>query len=375
LLCLIAAIAVSNIQSPPQKQNPIVKSGKYVVELRMPEEGLYAGEEIDMEFRVMDSTKNDEILGMAGVPGVRAEAVITMPSMPGMPEVKPKIHAEGVPGDYGVETFFPHGGDFKLELSLTPPKEAPLKVTFTLDVSDEKPSKNRPKPYAMTIVDPRGATAGKPFNLKLQIKETKTRSVVKAFDMAHERYFHLLVASKDFEWFLHEHPVMASDGTWSVPIEFPAGGEYWIYGDVAPIGKGSQITASSIKVDGPRPAWKVSWAPKTTGSDQGVQGQFGGDLVVGKKAILTVKLTDQVGKPVSDTEPWLGAAGHLMIFSQDGQTVVHSHPADGDENQRLVKQGELRFTGRFPKAGLYRVFVQFQRAGKIHTIPFTIEVK
>jgi hypothetical protein len=373
LLFLIAALAVSSNQTPPQ--NPTVKSGKYVVELRVPTEGLYAGEEIDIEFRVMDSSKNDEILGMAGVPNVKAEGVITMPSMPGMPEVKPKIHAEGVPGDYGIEAFFPHGGDYKIDLRLTPANEAPFKASFTVDVADEKPAKNRPRPYGLTVVDGKGAVVGKPFNLKLQVKETKTKATVTKFDMAHEKYFHLLIASKDFEWFLHEHPEMAPDGTWSVNVDFPAGGEYWIYGDVAPVGKGSQITAASLKVTGPRPAWKVSWAPKSTGSDQGVNGVFGGELVIGKKTILTVKLTDASGKPVGDTQPWLGAAGHLMIFSQDGQTVVHSHPADGEENERLVKEGELRFTGRFPKAGLYRVFVQFQRNGRIHTIPCTTSVK
>lgn len=374
MLCLIAALAASISESPPP-QNPTVKSGKYVVELRVPTEGLYAGEEIDIEFRVMDSSKNDEILGMAGVPNVKAEAVITMPSMAGMPEVKPKIHAEGVPGDYGIESFFPHGGDYKIDLQLTPPNAAAFRASFTVDVADEKPAKNRPKPYTMSVIDGKSATVGKPFKLKLQIRETKTKSVVKAFDMAHEKYFHLLIASKDFEWFLHEHPEMAADGTWSVNVDFPAGGEYWVYGDVAPLGKGSQITASSIKVEGPRPAWRVSWAPKDSGADLGVNAKFGGELPIGKKTILSVKLTDGAGKPVGDTQPWLGAAGHLMIFSQDGQTVVHSHPADGAENERLVKEGELRFSGRFPKAGLYRVFVQFQRNEKIHTIPFTIEVK
>ena len=90
---------------------------------------------------------------------------------------------------------------------------------------------------------------------------------------------------------------------------------------------------------------------------------------------IVLKLKDASGNAVGDTQPWLGAAGHMMIFSKDGQTVVHSHPADGAENAALVKKGEMRFTGRFPKPGAYRVFAQFQRGGVIHTIPFTIEVK
>ncbi len=374
----IFALALSALVAPAFAQNPTAKSGKYVIELRVPEEGVFAGEEIDIEFRVMDSTKNDEILGMAGVPNVKAEAVLTMPSMEGMPEARPKIHTEGVPGDYGIEAFFPHGGEYKVDLSLTPPGESTFKVHFMVDIKDEKPNRPKTKPYNLQVVDGRGAKVGQPFNLKLRVNDVKTKATVKAFDMAHEKYFHLLIASKDFEWFLHEHPEMAPDGTWSINVDFPAGGEYFIYGDVAPVGKGSQILINSIKVDGPRPSWKVSWTPKATGADQGITGTVSpleGTYPVGTKATIVIKLADKDGKPVGDTVPWLGAAGHLMIFSQDGQTVVHSHPADGEENAKLVKEGELRFTGRFPKAGRYRAFVQFQRGESIHTIPFTLDVK
>ena len=359
-------------------QNPTVKSGKYVIELRVPEEGVYAGEEIDIEFRVMDSTKNDEILGMAGVPNVNAEAIVTMPSMEGMPEAKPKIHAEGVPGDYGIEAFFPHGGGYKIDLTLTPSNESPLKVSFLIDVKDEKPNRSKSKPFGLNLVDGKGAKAGEPFNLKLRVQDLKTKSIVKAFDVAHEKRFHLLIASKDFMWFIHEHPEMNADGTWSVPITFPAGGDYFIYGDVAPVGKGSQILIANIKVSGSQPNWETSWTLHPTGTESGIVGTIAGlegQYPVGTMTTLSLKLKDEAGKPVGDTQPWLGAAGHLMIFSQDGQTVVHSHPAHGEENEKLVKQGEMRFTGRFPKPGLYRVFAQFQRNGKIHTLPFTIQVK
>lgn len=373
---LLVALSLSG-QSFAQT-NPTVKSGKYVVELRVPDGGLFAGDEIDVEYRVMDSTKNDEILGMAGVPNVKGQATITMPSMEGMPEAKPKIHAEGVPGDYGIEAFFPHGGEYLISIALTPPNEAAFRVAFKVDVKDEKPAKGKSKPFSLMLMDNKGAKAGTPFNLKLQVHDLKSRGIVTAFDMAHEKYFHLLIASKDFQWFLHEHPVMAPDGTWSVPITFPGSGDYFIYGDVAPVGKGSQVLATSIKVEGSKPDWTVSWALNPKGSDQGVTGAISnlvGSYPVGTMTTLVLKLTNASGSPVGDTEPWLGAAGHLMIFSKDGQTVVHSHPAHGAENDALVKKGEMRFNGRFPKPGVYRVFAQFQRKGIIHTIPFTIEVK
>jgi hypothetical protein len=91
---------------------------------------------------------------------------------------------------------------------------------------------------------------------------------------------------------------------------------------------------------------------------------------------LMVKLTDEkTGQPAGDTVKWLGAAGHMMIFHQDGQTVVHSHPAETEENEAQVKQGMVHFTGRFPKPGLYKVYAQFDWRGSVRTLGFAIEVK
>lgn len=65
----------------------------------------------------------------------------------------------------------------------------------------------------------------------------------------------------------------------------------------------------------------------------------------------------------------------MMIFHEDGQTVVHSHPAENEENAAQVKQGMVHFTGRFPKPGLYKVYAQFDWRGAVRTLGFAIEVK
>lgn len=89
-----------------------------------------------------------------------------------------------------------------------------------------------------------------------------------------------------------------------------------------------------------------------------------------------MKLTDaKTGKPAGDTVKWLGAAGHMMIFHQDGQTVVHSHPAEDKESEALVKEGVVHFSGRFPKPGVYKVYAQFDWHGAVRTLGFAIEVK
>ncbi|HRJ33896.1 MAG TPA: hypothetical protein PKY51_10105 [Fimbriimonadaceae bacterium] len=359
-----------------------VKVGKFEVNLRIPEEGLYSSEEVDVEFRVTDTTQKDPVeAGFKGVANVEAKGVVTMPSMAGMPEQKPEIHREGVPGDYGIVLFFPHGGEYQIELDLTPPGEKPFKATFKVNVKDERPANaSKQQPFTLKVVDwPKEAKAGEPTNLKLQVTDTKSGKAQTAFDVAHEKKFHLLIASKDLNWFLHEHPSMADDGTWSIPIKFPAGGDYWIYGDVAPTGKGSRVLITQVKVSGPAPTWDTKLKLTTSSSDGGLKGELkalDAPIPIGKKTTLEVRLTEEAtGKPAGDTVKWLGAAGHMMIFHKDGMTVVHSHPAEDKENEELVKSGIVRFSGRFPKPGIYKVYAQFEWRGAVRTLGFGIEVK
>lgn len=381
LSALALSSATNNASLQKEQLGHIANFGKYQAVLRVPEEGLYAGEEIDVEFRVVDTTQKDAVEnGFKGVGGITATAKLTMPSMPGMPSASPKVHREGVPGDYGIELFFPHGGDYRIDLDLKIPNAGTYKISFLVDVKDERPSNSvKAKPYKLEVVDwPTTAEAGKPVELKLKVVESKSGDVVKTFDIAHEKYFHLLLTSKDLNWFLHEHPEMDENVVWTIPVTFPAAGSYWVHGDVAPKDKGSQLLTTKVSVTG-KPQ---EWSSKHELSNTSVVGKMKGllstlkPIEIGKKTTLQVKLfnTDN-GMPIGDTVPWLGAAGHMMIFHTDGVTVVHSHPAEDEENNALVKKGIVRFTGRFPKEGFYKVYAQFDWDGEIRTLSFGIQVK
>jgi hypothetical protein len=358
-----------------------VKFGKYEAELRVPEEGLFAGEETDVEFRVVDTTQKDAIEdGFKGVGAIQATASMTMPEMEGMPAAKPRIHREGVPGEYGIELYFPHGGQFKVDLALDIPGDGVKNISFLLNVKDERISKvPKAQPYRLAIIDwPKKAMAGAPVALKLRVVDTKTGATQTSFDEAHTRLFHLMIASKDLNWFVHEHPDMSADGTWSIQQTFPAGGQYWVYGDVAPLGKGSRVLISKVTIAGSKPTWDTKLRPSRVSTVGGLKGLLSclEPIEIGRSATLQVKLFDAgTGQSAGDTEKWLGAAGHMMIFHQDGQTVVHSHPADDAANNALVQKGIVRFSGRFPKAGLYKVYAQFNWHSAVRTLGFAIEVK
>lgn len=352
-----------------------VSMGPYRAQLRIPAEGLYAGEEMDLEFRVTDTRSKDEVEeGYKGVGGIETTAEITMPAMPGMPVVRPKVHREGVPGDYGVEAYFPHGGQYQLALKLKFQNGEVHQATFLMSVRDERDTKPVRPPYYLKIDGNQGWIAGKARSLQLRVINSKTGLTQKTFDVAHEKRMHLLIASKDLNWFRHEHPVMDANGMWSLPFTFPAGGRYWVYGDVAPSGEGSRILIANLEVAGPKPSWNTKILMNRKAHD-GINAELVLPTIrMGQGTSLMVKLT-QNGKPVGDTEPYLGAAGHMMIFHQDGLTVVHSHPKEDEASERLVKQGTLQFSARFPRKGVYKVYTQVQWHGKVRTFGFGMRVK
>jgi hypothetical protein len=72
-------------------------------------------------------------------------------------------------------------------------------------------------------------------------------------------------------------------------------------------------------------------------------------------------------------EPRLGAMGHMLAASSDLIDMIHTHPfivtdfADGNYKQ-------LQFNVIFPRPGVYRVWVQFQRHGVVNTVAFNVPV-
>ena len=69
------------------------------------------------------------------------------------------------------------------------------------------------------------------------------------------------------------------------------------------------------------------------------------------------------GRPVA-IQDYLGAKGHLVALREGDLAFLHVHP---DERS-------LRFEATFPTAGRYRLFLQFQVDGRVHTAEFTQEV-
>jgi hypothetical protein len=325
---------------------------RYQITLRQPPGGLYAGEEMEIEFRVEDTTRPDPLGGFVPVVRLTPSVTIDMPEMPGMPRIEAVAHAEGAPGEYGVHPTFPHGGAYRLRVAASTPGGDAIAGEFPLNVKDADP-KRKPAPPRFTLdlkTEPRRPKAAEPVELRLTVRDRDNGNApVSTFEIVHEKPLHLIAVRKDLAHFAHEHPTQ-NGSEFRLRLTFPSGGEHRIFADVAPKGAGSQILMASLKVAGAE-------TRETPRPDAGVEMKSDATLPARQSATVLFRFADSRG-----LEPYLGAAGHLILIHEDAATFVHSHPT-----HEAVTDGELRFLSRLPKPGAYRGWLQFQRSGKVIT--------
>jgi hypothetical protein len=252
--------------------------------------------------------------------------------------------------------------------------------------------------------------AGKVAAMVFTLKDAKG-APVKDLDTVHEKVLHLLAVSKDLSWFAHEHPTRRADGTFTMPMTFPAGGEYTLYFDFTPKGSSQQVVPVKVTATGtPKAAVPLSVdadKPKTIDGFT-VALDTEGAIKAGGNAHMSFNITKD-GKPVSTLRPYLGAMGHLVIISEDGTQFVHAHPHEGGEHgasgadthgghgadskkddhgghggpapKADVQTGgpKVDFEAHFKEPGTYKAWGQFNlgtaEKEKVLTVPFTFTVE
>jgi hypothetical protein len=193
--------------------------------------------------------------------------------------------------------------------------------------------------------------------LRFRIVDEDGRAV-RDFDVEHTKRMHLIVARRDLTDFRHLHPRMAPDGTWSAQLRLRERGSYRMYADFSHDDEKTTLAADLQPITAP---------PATTAtSDGGYDVRLdAGAPSAGDEAELRFTVTRD-GRPV-ETEPYLGAGGHLVALREGDLAFLHVHPTEDD--------GSIGFEATFPTTGAYRLFLQFKVDGRIQTVAFTQEVK
>jgi hypothetical protein len=224
-------------------------------------------------------------------------------------------------------------------------------------------------PLELTL-NPRAPKPHQPVDLRFQVKEPRTGAPVKRFEVVHEKLFHLFIVSQDLEFFLHDHPVKAEDGSFHYQAILPKTGMYRLLGDYYPAGGTPQLTAKTIFVPGGRrqsPHLDADLAVKHTANMEVQLTTEPPVPVAGLKTMLFFHLS-----PADGLEPYLGAWAHMLAASDDLVDLIHTHPFAAGPGGGPGPQ--VQFNVIFPRARTYRMWVQFQRQGVVNTAIFTLPV-
>ena len=229
--------------------------------------------------------------------------------------------------------------------------------------------------YAVTVTPLAGPIRpGEPTTLGFTITDPKGKPVRK-LEVVHEKILHLLVTSADLSWFAHEHPERNAQGDLELRMTFPAPGRYTLFHDFTPPRVGMQVVPVELTVEGtPPPSVPLVVDERDPKTVDGITARLTSTrpLVAEQNLDLVVSLA-RGDTPVTDLEPFLGAMGHLIIVSADGEHFVHSHPVE--HRHRPAPRGPaIGFQCRFPVGGIYKAWAQFQHAGRVLTVPFTIQI-
>jgi hypothetical protein len=217
---------------------------------------------------------------------------------------------------------------------------------------------------------PERPRAGDPALLRIMLHDASGQ-MLKEFEPTHTKLAHLIIVREGLDEFAHLHPTVDATGNMTAAHTFPSGGSYLVFLDHKPVGKPAATTQAKLVVEGdspPPPALKPN-VPGTIEGD-GLQAKVSMRASADKSQVVSFQVQDTSGKPTNDLQPYLGAMGHLVVLSADGGQYVHAHPLT-----ETAPDGNVEFEVHFPGPGTYKGWGQFQRGGKVFTIPAVMQVE
>jgi hypothetical protein len=193
---------------------------------------------------------------------------------------------------------------------------------------------------------------------------------VTRFAIVNDKPLHLIVVRDDLTGFQHLHPTMAPDGTWSIALTLPGPGTYRAYADFSALDAKNTPVAAVLGVDlavpGAGAPSAVPPPPSTVDTVDGLTVSYLGQLQPGVAEPLLFTVT-AAGRPVT-FQPYLGVFGHLVVLRPSDLGYLHVHP------EPTLADGAIKFWLAVPGTGSFRMFLNFQVDGVVHTASFTVGV-
>lgn len=184
------------------------------------------------------------------------------------------------------------------------------------------------------------------------------------------KLMHFYLIRSDLTGFQHLHPTMTKNGLWSVPTETLRPGTYRMYVQFIPAGGDTMVLSHGFSIAGPADNKRLPQAADVSSVD-GYTVRLSGTPRAGAETPMRITI-DRAGRPVRDLQSYLDTYAHVTAFHEGDLAFAHLHPMNpvhGPGGPTLTVHAEL------PRVGAYRMFVQFQTQGRLHTATFTVSAR
>jgi Cu+-exporting ATPase len=236
--------------------------------------------------------------------------------------------------------------------------------------------------------EPATPAPGQTVTFHYRISDAASGQPITELPLDHERPMHLILTSMDLTQFQHIHPALAADGSYTVTTTLLQGGTYSLASEFQHGGQTvldqEQLTVGTATIPGAPPAPDLT--PKTVG---GVTVALAKPQTIRAGATVPLNiLVTQNGQPVSDLQPYLGAAAHIAIVRSGGGDFQHTHAegsdthsddgatAPHDDSAATGPFGpSLAFNATFPLPGTYKIWIQINRGGEVITTAFVVQAE
>jgi Cu+-exporting ATPase len=268
-------------------------------------------------------------------------------------------------------------------LLLFKPQMAPMTEEHTSSSTGER--------YARVTLDSGGKIQpGEVTMLRFSLTDAKSGQPVSP-EASHEADMHLIIVSRDLSYFAHVHPqATGTTGEYEIKHAFPAEGSYILYDEFELEGTGDETHNFDLQV-GAKESDSANLVPDT---EPKITDMYRVSLAppsplrVGEEASFRVEVGyGGSSVMVTELEPYLGAAAHVVILDEQAEQFAHTHAFAGTEMSDMEGDGgesmeapparfgpSVNFTHRFDEPGPYKIWLQFNHAGKVTTVPWVVEV-
>lgn len=297
----------------------------------------------------------------------------------------------------------------------------PLAFGLTVVASTGLALADHQNPFRLTVGASSAPAVGQSSSLFLRVYGPEGTQV-RRFDDLHTKPMHLIAVSQDLEDFAHVHPQLSTWGYLTARLRFARATPYLLFAEFDPMGPtGEQTVRRALLPTGAqlKPAALDAGSAFTGSNTRRAQlgntrvelvGAAGQRVRARVQTALHVRLEDPSGAPIGLTD-YMGMPAHAIVVSEDlrdfmhlhamvtsgssGGSMIHDvggaitpptlpgsvvhdvggnggHGGHGGVTPSTDSTVHLMVEVTFPRSGLYKVWVQFQRGTTLVTAPFVV---